>query len=383
MPSRPKSDPSAEGPRSRAAADVAIVIPSLNPGENLPDYVRRLEEATGAPILLVDDGSRESLKHVFADCVAAAPNVTQVVHEVNKGKGRALKTAFSTLLESHPGLVGCVTCDSDGQHGVDDVVRCIEALRRSPEALVLGCRTFDLAQVPWKSRLGNKTTCWLFKMASGREITDTQTGLRAIPASFMRELLDCPGEGFEFETHMLLRIGERPLEQLPIETIYVNGNRETHFDPVRDSMRITGLLLREWTAKICRFTLVSILSFLVDVGLFKVLYSVVLADARTGRIFLSVGVARVVSMAFNYLCNRHLVFGGIHHAAPVARSLPRYLALAACLLGISYFLTRWAIVHVALAAAHPATAKALVDLALFLASYVVQRRYVFPAVSRG
>ncbi len=358
-------------------SSIAIVIPSLNPDENLPGYVKRLAEATGAPILLVDDGSRESLKHIFADCVAAAPNVSLVVHERNRGKGRALKTAFSTLLESRPGLVGCVTCDSDGQHGVADVERCIEALRDSPEALVLGCRTFDLAQVPWKSRFGNKVTRRLFELASGRDITDTQTGLRAIPASFMRELLDCPGEGFEFETHMLLRIGDRPLVQLPIETIYVNGNRETHFNPVRDSTRITAILVREWTAKFGLFTLVSILSFLVDIGLFKTLYSVVLADARVGRLAASVVIARVVSMSFNYLCNRHLVFGGIRRAAPLARSLERYLALAAGLLVASYIFTRLAIARIPVAHAHPATAKALVDMLLFIASYAVQRRYVF------
>ena len=221
----------------------AIVIPSLNPGEELADYVKSLRAIVNVPIVLVDDGSDLRRRKIFDECAKVAEAVTVLTHEVNRGKGRALKTAFAYLLETLPDIEGCVTCDSDGQHAPEDVVRTISALKANQEALVLGCRTFDMSHVPWKSRFGNKCSRALFRLASGISVSDTQTGLRAIPASLMRELLNCPGERFEFETHMLLRLHGRPVVQIPIQTLYINGNRETHFSPWRDSAKIMSIII--------------------------------------------------------------------------------------------------------------------------------------------
>ena len=78
---------------------VAIVIPALDPDGSLPAYVKALRERMPFPILLVDDGSAPAFKAVFAECVASAPDVFLLTHEANKGKGRALKTAFRHVLE--------------------------------------------------------------------------------------------------------------------------------------------------------------------------------------------------------------------------------------------------------------------------------------------
>ncbi len=224
--------------------DIALVIPSLDPDPRLPSYCAALRGRTDAPILLVDDGSRAERRNVFDECVAAAPDVSFVRHKTNRGKGRALKTAFAELLRTSPDLAGCVTADSDGQHAPEDVVRCMELLKENPGALVLGCRTFDRADIPWRSRFGNGWMRTLFRVISGRRFDDTQTGLRGIPAGFMRELLDVPGERFEFESEMLLRLGHRPLVQFPIRTIYENRNAGSHFRPFADSAKILRILLR-------------------------------------------------------------------------------------------------------------------------------------------
>lgn len=224
--------------------DIAIVIPSLDPDSRLPSYCAALRERTGAPILLVDDGSRAEFRGVFDECIAAAPGVSLVRHDRNRGKGRALKTAFAELLRTRPDLAGCVTADSDGQHAPEDVVRCMEKLAERPDALVLGCRTFDRKDVPWRSRFGNGWMRTLFRLVSGHAFDDTQTGLRGIPAGFMRELLDVPGERFEFESEMLLRLGRRPLVQFPIRTIYENRNACSHFRPFADSAKIIRIVLR-------------------------------------------------------------------------------------------------------------------------------------------
>ena len=231
--------------------NTAIVIPSLDPDERLPAYCRALRAATPAPILLVDDGSRAELRPIFDECLAAADGVELLRHDVNRGKGRALKTAFERLL-ARPGFLGCVTADADGQHAVEDVVECLRRLEASPGALVLGCRRFSGPDVPWKSRFGNNWMKTLFRLATGRRFHDTQTGLRGIPAPFMRELLGCPGERFEFETRMLLRLGTRKLVQLPVRTLYADGNRATHFRPLADSLSVVSVVFAESAARFAR-----------------------------------------------------------------------------------------------------------------------------------
>ena len=99
-------------------------------------------------------------------------------------------------------------------------------------------------------------------------------------------------------------------------------------------------------------------------------------EGAAGRLFLSVAIARLVSLSFNYGCNRHLVFrDGAHHAAVEGRSLARYLLLAAGIMTASWALTK------GVAAQMPGTLvtpiKAVVDLCLFFASYALQKAFVF------
>ncbi len=357
----------------------AIVIPALDPDAGFPDYVKRLRAATDSPFVFVDDGSRPESATVFdAAMRAAGENSTLLSHDVNRGKGRALKTAFEHILKTWPDAVGCVTADSDGQHSVQDVVEAIRLLETHPDALVLGCRRFDGPDVPPRSSFGNRWMRFLFKLATGRDFQDTQTGLRGIPSAFMRELLDAPGERFEFESEMLLRAAPLPLEKFQILTIYENENRGSHFRPVADSIPIVKLVLRPICKRLAGFTAVSLLSFGVDIGAFCLLWTFVFPETASARLLMSVAIARCVSTAFNYLGNRYLVFRPrLKRVAGSPRSLPRYLALAAVLLAASWLFSKiWLAV---LPGTPAAVAKAVVDFVLFFGSFAIQRTFVFRA----
>lgn len=354
----------------------AIVIPAFDPDDGLPSYVAALRAVCPHPILLVDDGSRPGAEAVFRRCAEEVPGVEVARHPVNRGKGRALKTAFERLLRERPSLEGCVTCDCDGQHAPEDVAACLAALDAHPGAVVMGCRSFGLGHVPWKSRWGNNAMRLLFRLVTGRGFADTQTGLRALPADFMRELLDCPGERFEFETRMLLRLKGRKLLQIPIRTLYDDGNRGTHFNPFGDSAKIVAVLLAGWAETLGAFALASLLSFGVDIGLFSLLYYAVFGNGAAGRLFWAVALARTVSVVFNYACNRYFVFGESRRDRRFdGRAFGRYVLLAVFIMGASYALTRFS------RAAFPGVplpwTKACVDLGLFLASFAVQRLAVF------
>lgn len=231
--------------------EIVIAIPSFNPDERLVELVRALRARTDAPVVLVDDGSTSARKSFFDECKTLG-GVEVLVHEMNHGKGRALKTALDHVVAAHGDAVGCVTCDGDGEHSVDDIMHCMDEQRLHPEALVLGCRSIG-AGAPFKSRFGNGWSRFVFRCATGRRFADTQTGLRGVPASAFKEFLELPGERFEFESEMLLSLGDRELVEFPIETIYMRddeGSRKTTFHPLRDSWRINKVVGRHMWARI-------------------------------------------------------------------------------------------------------------------------------------
>ena len=231
-----------------AREDIALVIPVCDPdAERFPALVRRLREDF-THVVVVDDGSaqgREAFDAVCGDVDAL------LVHEVNRGKGAALRTAFAWVRENLPHAVGVVTVDGDGQHDPADVRRVAEKLARDPNGgIVLGVRTFA-GDVPFRSKLGNFWTRGLFRLLTGLAVSDTQTGLRGIPIALLPRLLAIPGDRYEYEIRMLAdaRRHPAPPREVPVRTIYLDGNAASHYRPLRDTFR-TQLAL--WGSLFCR-----------------------------------------------------------------------------------------------------------------------------------
>lgn len=336
---------------------VAIVIPAYKPGSQFVDLVAALSGSGFAAVVVVDDGSGPEYGELF-ESAAGYPGVSVLRHAINLGKGAALKTAFNHVLCNHPQAIGAVTADADGQHGIDDILRVAGGLVEHPHALVLGVRAFG-PDVPLRSRIGNALTKGILRVVVGPNLADTQTGLRGIPLGFLPALLRTRSVGYEFELDMLIaaRHHEYPIVQIEIRTIYLDGNRSSHFNPLLDSMRIYFVLLR--------FSFVSLASALIDNTVFF------FAFRATSSILGSQVLARVCSVIFNYTAARKAVFLS---RARHREQLPRYLALV-CLSGAaSYTLIRFL---------HEATgigiipAKIIAEGLLFIGNFCVQRDFVF------
>ena len=215
---------------------IALVIPVCDPDEaRFPSLVRRLR-ADFAHIVVVDDGSARG-RAAFDDVRGDVDAV--LIHENNRGKGAALRTAFAWVRENLPRMVGVVTVDGDGQHDPEDVRRVAEELAREPNGgLVLGVRSFA-GDVPFRSRLGNFWTRGLFHLITGLSVSDTQTGLRGIPAALLPRLLAIPGDRYEYEIRMLAdaRRHPAPPREVSVRTIYLDGNAASHYRPLRDTFR--------------------------------------------------------------------------------------------------------------------------------------------------
>ena len=131
-----------------------IIIPAYEPDTRMNDLLETMKERRLGPVIIVDDGSGKEYADLFAQAQEILRELggTVLTHEVNRGKGRGLKTAFAHILEAYPDAAGCVTADSDGQHTVDCILSVRQALEENPDKLILGVRRFDGEGVPWKSR---------------------------------------------------------------------------------------------------------------------------------------------------------------------------------------------------------------------------------------
>lgn len=350
-----------------------IVIPALNPPLDLIKYIEKLRLSGLENILIVDDGSRPEFKNIFEN-LRDEQGCQILTHAKNLGKGRALKNAFNYFL-TMPNVEeynGIVTADSDGQHRVEDVLSMVEIISNYPDSLILGCRDFDSENVPPKSKFGNKLTKLVFKLLYGCKITDTQTGLRGFPKAILHDMLEIPGERFEYETKMLIHTFDKliPIKEITIETIYFDGNAETHFNPIKDSLRIYKVIF----VSFFKYLLSSLSSFLVDIGLFQLFLWISLSvGIHRGAllILLSTILARIISSYFNFIMNKNFVFDGEKR---IHKTIVKYYRLAVfqMLLSAAMVTVVWNMFSDSETAI-----KIVVDTILFIASYQVQRRWVF------
>lgn len=352
--------------RAKLNERIPVVVPAYEPDEKLVALVEELKQSGFTKVIVVDDGSEGEQYRALFEKVEQLGCVV-LHHAVNQGKGRALKTAFHHCLYHDPDALGCVTIDSDGQHTVKDTTACMEALQAHPDSLILGVRDFNKAGIPARSSFGNKTTSRVMKLLTGLSISDTQTGLRAIPAAFMKQLLGEKGERFEFETNMLLAAKEskRTIVEVPIETIYLEENKTSHFNPIVDSIRIYSIFLK--------FILSSFSSSIVDLVLFSV-FLYVLGDFSLGSfsgIMLATVLARVLSAVYNFMVNYKVVFKSSKNAKT---AVVKYALLAFCIMMASaFFVDRlYAILLIP-----EVLVKIFVDVLLFLVSFMVQREFVY------
>ena len=357
--------------RERALGDAVILIPSLEPDERLPAYIQKLVEGGFGHIVVVDDGSSEKYQPIFRRLEEIDPRVKVLHHDVNHGKGVALKTGYKWIQENLPEISGVITADADGQHTVPDCIRLAEELEKGERALYLGSRDFSQENVPPKSRTGNRFTSLLFFVLYGKWLQDTQTGLRAFRREDLPFMTEVEGERFEYEMNVLIACARSglPMIAIPIETIYENENKGTHYHPFRDSMRIFKVIVSGFV----KFMGVSILCFLVDQGLFNVLNLAVFGNqaAKAARfILISTAVARVVSASLNFILNKRFVFRLKGHTGG---ALWKYIVLAVGIMLLSAAGV-WTLGQIGV---NSTIAKLLIDFLLYFVSFQAQQKWVF------
>jgi putative flippase GtrA len=333
-----------------------ILIPSYEPTDKL---IKLIEDLLALEpeinILIVNDGSG----HEFARFFIQAENLGATVlhHEVNKGKGAALKTGKVYLMKQKN--VGSIVCaDSDGQHKPKDIFACLHASIANPDSYVLGVRKFK-GNVPLRSRFGNRVTKLVYLAASGTSLQDTQTGLRAFGKNLMPWLLEIKGNRFEYEMNALLEAPRAgiPFHQLEIETVYDQVKHTSHFRTFRDSFRVY--------LPIVKFSSASLISGIVDY------FTLLILVTQGVQLLRAVITSRILSGTINFTINRKFVF---KDQSDLKGALLRYISVALTVVTLDYFLLNFFNKTLKI---HISIAKLIAESILALFSFWLQRLFVF------
>ena len=223
-------------------------------------------------------------------------------------------------------------------------------MKEKPDHVILGARDFSAKEVPFRSRFGNVLTKGVFRFVCGIKITDTQTGLRAIPARFLPVMMEIEGSRYE----------------VTIRTIYLDENDSSHFNPLRDSIRIYKTIFA--------FAASSFASSLIDLVLFYLCISFLARMIPEGawNIAIATAAARVCSSLFNYNMNRQKVF-----RSGSKNSIIKYYILCVMQFAASAGLVSLVSCLFPAGSLGKTLIKAVMDVLLFLLSYQIQREWVF------
>ena len=339
-----------------------ILIPSLDPDGALVGLVRELIAAGFQRILVIDDGSAGENQHLFKTAEKLGAVVCH--HETNLGKGAAIKTGLTKVTETFPDVSCVITADGDGQHSTADIAAIAKATEAMPAALTIGSRNLNKDTTPLKSRIGNQISAAYFRFLTGISCADTQTGLRGIPRQFLGLAGEIKGDRYEYEMNVLLEMAQRkiPIQMIPIRTIYVDDNKNTHFRPVRDSLLVFRQPLR--------FIVTSLSSSVLDLLLFTLF--VVMLSHGSSNVMAETAAARCLSGVFNFVLNKNWSFGATGKSQ---REFIRYLLLFFFIMLLSGSIVT--VLNMTLHHVFVTVIKIFVDSALFLLSYKMQHIWVF------
>ena len=274
---------------------ITVLIPAYEPDEQLITLTRRLKEV-GFSVLVVDDGSGEKYRHIFN---AVRENAHVLTHPNNRGKGAALKTGMTHMWDCMPESRAFITCDADGQHTVEDVLRVAQMLRAGHH-FVLTMRK-PHKDVPLRSKVGNSMSRVVYALLTNRYLLDNQSGLRGFSRVHIDWMVQIEEDRYDYEMNMLYFAAKKGIRvsTMMIEAIYIGNNESSHFHPIKDTLRIYRSLFR--------------LAIGLFIGFFVAELCVIAASIFFNYEYLMVTLPTVglIAYATNIFINHFIVFKGI------------------------------------------------------------------------
>ncbi len=269
-----------------------VLIPAYEPDSGLIQLTSQLKE-NGFTVVVVDDGSGTAYEEIFQKTAEYAHILT---HKHNRGKGAALKTGMAYIRDHMPQSAHFITCDADGQHRVADVIRVSRQLQAGHKfVLTIRKRRKD---IPLRSRVGNFMSRVVYALLTKRYLSDNQSGLRGFDCTYIPWLVQVERDNYDYEMNVLYYAAKKaiPVSTILIDAIYINNNQSSHFQPVKDTVRIYRSL---FSLAIGQF-----------IGLLVTELWVIAVSVLFGykHLLFTVPGAGIVAYAVNMVINRFFVF---------------------------------------------------------------------------
>ena len=219
---------------------VLVMIPAFNAAPSIGRIVAECRRHSES-VIVVDDGSKDGTGEIARQAGAVV-----LRHDVNRGKGAALKTGFAYAIAN--GFDGVVTIDADGQHLPSEIPKILAARSGSGADLIIGGRSHLFEHMLPRRRMANRFSAWSIANAAGTAVTDSQSGFRFYSTKLLRSI-SLNSDGFDMESEVIVRAGRGAFQVMtvPIELGFVDGLCTSHYKPIADTVRIA------WTVVKTRF----------------------------------------------------------------------------------------------------------------------------------
>ena len=197
---------------------LSVVMPVYNEQATLRDIVAAVRAVPiRKELILVDDGSKDRSRAILQE-LSSLPDVRVVLHEVNRGKGAALRTGFAAAR----GDVVIVQ-DADLEYDPAEYPELLAPIRADIADVVYGSRYLVDPRDPGRERdhfvhyLGNRLLTWFSNLCTGLNLTDMETCYKCFRREVLRDIV-IESRRFTVEPEFTAKIARLPvrIHEVPI-----------------------------------------------------------------------------------------------------------------------------------------------------------------------
>jgi glycosyltransferase involved in cell wall biosynthesis len=236
------------------SASLSVIIPAYNEAARLGNTLRAVvdylrQNAPGAEVIVVDDGSADNTAELARQAFADAGNLrtSVITYKSNLGKGRAVRLG---LLAARSDVA--LFSDADLSTPITEAPKLVEPIVSGEYDVTFGSRALDRELIgvhqSWRREQGGRIFNLVVRLATGMPFWDTQCGFKAFRMSRCRPLIEAATiDRFGFDVELLylaFRAGLR-LKEVPVRWDHNEGSKVTLFSDSFKMVNEVGLIRQQ------------------------------------------------------------------------------------------------------------------------------------------
>ena len=219
---------------------ICVIIPTYNNERTLKTVIDGLLEIT-KDLIIINNSATDATFRILKTYT----EITQIFLTKNKGNGNALRIGFKKA--EVLGYDFAVTLKPDGQYYLEDIAVFVNQLEfeTNKNLLLIGSTNRDQKTVSSRMSFTNKLSIFLYKLQTGIQLKNTQSGFRLYPLNELNNIKFFTTKS-EFEIETIVKAAWRGIsvKNVPVKVSIDPQERATHFKSIKGFLRIS--LLNAW-----------------------------------------------------------------------------------------------------------------------------------------